>query len=354
MSKHLLLIGAMVTGGLLAVGGRAADDSAGGLFPDAVLAKGQGVEVRRSRLDDAFIAFRGNLAARGQGIQEDRRLVVEAQLLDRLVVAQLLVNKATAVDKLKAKPKADNALAENLKLAGSMESLLRRLKSLGMTAEQFTNRVMEQAIGEEVLAREVKSQITITDEQAQQLYETNSADFRQPELATASHILIYTRDLQTRLELPEDQKRAKREKAEKALARAKQGEAFDKLVLEFSEDLMAKENKGEYQFTRAKDDPRRAMAPEFEAAAFALRIGDLSNLVQTEYGYHIIKLLKISPARKQPLAEVSGKIKEYLLAQETEKRLPAYFAKIKKDAGVELLDEKLKEALAKSEAELKK
>src|SRR5258705_10396117 len=70
----------------------AADDFAIG----PVLAKGKGLEIRRSQLDDAFIAFRANLAARGQNIPEAKREAAEAQLLDRMIVTQLLVNKATA------------------------------------------------------------------------------------------------------------------------------------------------------------------------------------------------------------------------------------------------------------------
>src|SRR5436190_6196688 len=80
----------------------AADDFAIG----PVIAKGKGVEIRRSQLDDAFIAFRANLAARGQSMAENRREGAEAQLLDRMIVTQLLVNKATAADRERAKTNA--------------------------------------------------------------------------------------------------------------------------------------------------------------------------------------------------------------------------------------------------------
>jgi len=76
------------------------------LFNDVVVARGQNVEVRRGQLDDAFIAFKANLAARGQNIAEERRLGAEAQLLDRLIISQILVQKATAADKAKATEKA--------------------------------------------------------------------------------------------------------------------------------------------------------------------------------------------------------------------------------------------------------
>src|SRR5688572_17973282 len=80
----------------------AADDFGVG----SVLAKGKGVEIRRSQLDDAFIAFRANLAARGQNVPEARREAAEAQLLERMIVTQLLVAKATNADKENAKTNA--------------------------------------------------------------------------------------------------------------------------------------------------------------------------------------------------------------------------------------------------------
>lgn len=317
---------------------------AAGLFDD-VIARGEGIEVRRGQLDDAFVAYKANLAARGQNIPEDKRLLAEAQLLDRLIVAKLLVQKASPADKAKAREKAENFIAESMKAASSEEAFLRQLRSLSMTAEQFTNRIVEQAIAEELLLREVKSKITITPEQIKHFYETNEAAFRTPEMARASHILIATRDLDTRRELSPDQKKAKRERAEQVLERARKGEDFEKLAELYSEDPGVKENKGEYKFTRAKDDPRRAMMPEFEAAAFALKPGEISGLVTTEYGYHIIKLHEMLPPRKAPLTEVTDKIREHLLNQETERRLPDYFAKLKEEARVKILDEKLAEAM---------
>jgi peptidyl-prolyl cis-trans isomerase C len=350
MQFHPVLVAAFAAACLCVSRAPGADS----LFADVVLAKGQGVEVRRSQLEEAFVTFKANLAARGQNLPEDRRLQTEAQLLDRLVVSQLLANKATAADKAKAREKAAKFLEDSRKSAGTDEAYVRQLKVMGISPQQFTNRVTEQAIAEELLAREIRSKIIIPPEAVQKFYETNDAAFRQPELARASHITLYTRDPQTRLELSDEQKKAKRDKAEKALARARKGEDFAKLVEEYSEDPMAKENKGEYKFSRAKDDPRRAMVPEFEAAAFALKPGEISGVIKTEYGFHIIKMHEITPARKAPLAEVSEKIRDFLTNQEAERQLPEYFAKLKSEAKVEILDERLKEETARLNKEMAK
>ena len=96
------------------------------------------------------------------------------------------------------------------------------------------------------------------------------------------------------------------------------------------------------------------LLPEFERAAFALRPGAISPLVITEYGFHIIKLQELTPARKVPLTEAGDKIRDFLMTQEAEQRLPEYAGKLKKEAAVEILDQKLAEALTQLQKEANK
>lgn len=316
-----------------------------------VLAKGGGVEIRRSELDDAFIAYRANLAARGSNIPETRREAAEAQLLDRILVTRLLVTQATATDKANAQTNITKFLEDTRKMASTEEDFARHLRSLGMTRAQFTNRVVEQAISEAVISREVKDKLVVPDADLQKFWDTNDAAFRQPELARATHILFATKDLATGQELSAEDKLKKKARAEGVLDRARKNEDFTMLATTFSEDPATKETKGEYKFARAKDDPRRAMVPEFEKAAFGLATNQVSDLVTTDYGYHIIKLHEIIPARKVPFAEAKERIKDFLTQQALDKELPKFFAKVKQDNKVEILDEKLKAALEKADRE---
>ena len=304
------------------------------LFADNVVAKGKGVEVKRGQLDEALVSIKSTAVARGQAIPPEETTRVEQQVLDRMIQIQLLVAMASDADKVKGQETSAKRF-ENIKTrAVTDEALNRQLKSVGMSQEELRSRMLEEATAETVLERQLK--ITVTDDEVKKFYDDNPARFEQPEMVRASHILLNTRDTVTGVELPEDKKEAKRKLMEDILKRARAGEDFAKLAKEFSEDSFSKDKGGEYTF------PRGQMAPEFEAAAFSLNTNQISDIVTTQFGYHIIKLSEKIPAKKMELAKVAPDLKEGLKQQAIQKQLPDYMEKLKKDAGVEILDERLK------------
>ena len=346
------------------------------LFDDDVIVRGRGVEVRRSQLDNAYLSFKANLAARQQTVPESERLMREAQLLDRLITTQLLVNRVTDADRKLARELAEKFMADARKMAPNEEAFNRQLKAMSITPEQFNQRVMEQAIAEAVLEREIKSTLTVADADVDEFYQTgadvlvralqadleklskdaassvkqvaglkeqidavrqaNLARFEQPEKLRVIHLLLATRAKDSDEELPDEQKRTKRQTAEKLRARALGGEDFAKLVQEFSEDRGLKETKGEYTFSAADN-----FVPEFKAAAFSLEVGRVSDIVTTVFGYHLIKVLERIPKKKSPKDDKLTKdLRDFLLAQEMQKRMPAFFEKLKQEAGIEILDAK--------------
>jgi peptidyl-prolyl cis-trans isomerase C len=304
------------------------------LFENQVVAKGKGVEVKRSRLDEEMVAIRGSAEARGQMIPPEQMVVLEQQILDRIIQIQLLSSKATAEDKTKAKENCDKRFETIKTRAGTDEVLDRQLKSVGMTREVLKTKMLEESVAEAVIERELK--INITDDQVKKFYDENPAKFEQAEMVRASHILLMTKDQTTGEDLPADKKEAKKKQAEDLLKRARGGEDFAKLAKEFSEDPGSKDKGGEYTF------PRGQMVPEFEASAFSLKTNEVSDIVTTQFGYHIIKLSEKMPAKKVELAKASSDIKDYLKQQAAQKEMPAYMERIKKEAGVQILDEKLK------------
>ncbi len=307
------------------------------LFPDTVVAKGKGFEIKRSQLDDALTGLKSAAAARGQVIPPEQVAMLEPQLLDRIIQIRILVGQATDADKTVAKEASAKRLEAIANRAGTQEALNRQLKAMGTSQEELRTRMIEESTAEAVLERELK--ISTTEAQAKKFYDDNPAKFEQPEMVRASHILLSTRDKTTNQELSAEQKAAKRKQAEDILKRARAGEDFAALAKQYSEDPGSKDKGGEYTF------PRGQMVPEFEAAAFSLKTNEVSDIVTTQFGYHIIKLSEKIPAKKVEYAKVHSDIQDYLKQQEMQNRqqeVKNFLEKLKKTSGVEILDPDLK------------
>lgn len=305
------------------------------LFADTVVAKGKGMEVKRSQLDEAMINIRSSAAAHGQNLPPDQVSMIEQQVLQRLIQVQLLMARATEADKAAGQQAATvryDAVRTN---AASPEMFTRQLKAIGTTPEELHRKMVDESTAEAVLERELK--ISVSEPDVKKFYDDNPSKFEQPEMVRASHILLKTRDDSG--ELSEDKKAAKHKQAEDLLKRARAGEDFAKLAQEFSEDPGSKDKGGEYTF------PRGQMVPEFEAAAFSMKTNEVSDIVTTQFGYHIIKLSEKIPAHKVEFAKVDSNIKEYLKQQQIKERqteVQGFLDKLQKDADVAILDDNLK------------
>ena len=309
------------------------------LLSDPVIAKGKGVEIKRSQLDAALIGVKAGLNARGQVVTPDQLVMLERQVLNDIIGLQVLLSKATDADKVKGKEmfqKGIERLKKDNKLTDEEfdQKLATSLRIQGITRAEWDKQRLDQANAGAVLERELK--ITVSDDEVKKYYDENPGKFEQPEMVRASHILIGTRDQATNTELTEEQKKAKLKLADDIRKRVLAGEDFAKLAKEYSDDPGSKDNGGEYTF------PRGQMVPEFEAAAFSLGTNQVSDIVTTQFGYHIIKLSEKMPAKKVELANVSDDLKEGLKTQELQKELPAYLEKAQKEANIQILDEKLK------------
>jgi peptidyl-prolyl cis-trans isomerase C len=312
----------------------AAPDKAADIFPDPVVATGNGFQIKRSQVDDAFVNYNAGVEAKGGSIPDEQRDEVRSKLLDRLIISKILTQRATADDKANVKKAVDENIEEARKSAPSPEAFDAKIKASGLTLDQIRDRECEELLPQRVLQRETTNGITISDVTAKKFYDDNPDKFEVPEEVRVSHILISTLDPLTQRPLSPDEKKAKEKLAGEIRARVMAGEDFAKLVKQYSDDPGSKDKGGEYKF------PRGQMVPEFEAAAFSLKTNQVSDLVETQFGYHIIKLLEKFPAKNEQFSEVKDKIKDYLVAKEAEKTLPTYLKKIKTEANVALIDQK--------------
>lgn len=156
-------------------------------------------------------------------------------------------------------------------------------------------------------SQSLKESLTIDDESIQKHYETYKDKYRVPKEVQARHILIKINPQEDEA-TKEATKDAAKKKAEDLLKRIKEGEDFAKLAKEFSEDAGSAVKGGDLGYFG-----KGRMTPNFEQAAFDMGMGDVSAVVETPFGYHIIKVEDIKAARTKPLEEVKQQILTQLL-----------------------------------------
>lgn len=347
------------------------------LFDNPVIARGKGFEIRRAELDDHLTALKGTLATQGQAIPREEEPALRARLLDRLILTRILVQRATDEDKARARELADKFIADTKKKAPSEESYRRQLLATGLKPEVFEARALEQAIVEKVVERELKSRVTVSDEDVRAFYEngedvhtrelaatvrkleqagnqdtvfyrdgTNRLAFlrqsnlnrlMRPEQVSADLILLYTLDPVTRLPLAEEALKAKFARATNTVARLRAGEDFEKVAREVSEDPDVVNTGGHYQATAATP-----MAPELKEALFKLPPNQISDPIVTPLGYYIARVRERKPAVKLPFEDVRDDIRDLLVAQTVEKLLPAHAEQLRREYEVVIEDPSLK------------
>lgn len=157
----------------------------------------------------------------------------------------------------------------------------------------------------------LKQQITVTPEQAKAWYEKNLTRYKQDEERRASHILITAES-----SAGDDVKAKAKAKAEDILKQVKANPGdFAKLAKQHSQDPGSAEKGGDLGFFG-----RGMMVKPFEDAAFALKEGEASDIVQSDFGFHIIRLTGIKPMKQKPFEEVRGEIEAELKQQEVQRK----------------------------------
>lgn len=303
------------------------------LFEDQIVAKGKGLEIRESHLEEAFLGHKAAASALGQPVPNAMDDRVKAQILEKMIATRLILTRANASDREEGKLTAEKMITDGKEKAGSEASYRRRLLAVGSSPEKHEAELLEQAIVQAVIDRELRKKEIVTDADVRKYYEEHADAYREPEKARVQHILFATRKIPSGDPLPQPERVAKKAAAQEAVVRARTGADFGKLVAELSDDPESKSKAGELTFAKGQG----IVPPQFEAAAFSLQPGKVSDPVLTVFGYHVIKLLEIIPAGQVPFEKVQDRIRAGLQRETVQKKLPEFVAQLKKDAAVEVL-----------------
>jgi peptidyl-prolyl cis-trans isomerase C len=190
--------------------------------------------------------------------------------------------------------------------------------------------VIDNYLAQEYLAKVITAGITVPEEDLKKYYQEHEKDFQQPEQVTVRHILIAS----LKDDRPEARERA-RARAEDIVLRLKKGEDFVKLASEFSDDQNSSQKGGELGTIA----PGKTNSDEFEKAAFALTTGQISDIVSTSYGFHIIKQDGRKEKRTAPFSEVRDFILNTMKSELEQKKGQEFVELAAKDAGLEVFGE---------------
>ena len=322
----MLMLVAAVFGAVWCQGDELSD-----LFPksDKVVAEGVGVKITRVELDSEVKFSMMNAAAEEIPINVDQN-TLEEQQLHELVFSRLMGVRATRSDRSLAYTRAKGAYNDQLASYTSAKTFNLRVAAMGISTNTYRKRLYDEALTRAVMERELTSTIRITDGQCQKFYEDNKANWTQPEQVRVQHVLLATMNPATGLELSEADRARKRLLAEQVRNMALQRKKFTDLVLNYSEDPGTRRTGGEYTFERG------VMAPEFERVSFAMQANQISRVVETQYGFHVIRMVQRIPQKVKPFSELQKDIRKFLAEQEASARLPTYYKKLREGAGVKM------------------
>jgi len=213
----------------------------------------------------------------------------------------------------------------------TVEQLQNALTAQGFDFQTWKDYNLRSMKYDKLVQEKVIGAINVTDAEVKKYYDENGKEFLLPERVRASHILISTRPLDPNTD-PNQLKVQAKQKAEELLKKAKGGADFAALAKENSEDPGSKAQGGDLGLF-----PRGQMVKPFEDAAFGLQIGEISNLIETQFGYHIIKVTEKKQAGIPELSEVQTNLTEFLKNQKVDAELQKVVEGLRAASKIELL-----------------
>ena len=254
--------------------------------------------------------------------------------------------KKSDVDRMLAyyPPETQSRLREN---PAEMETLVKRMLEIKIVADVAKKEKFDQQmqikkqlayVGDDFLSREylakvVMKNVTVSEADLKEFYTQNKQKLGVPEQVRARHILFRVEP-----DASEDEKKQAKARAEAILKRVKAGEDFEELAGAYSDDQTSKKKGGDLGYF----SPGR-MVPEFEGAAFYTDPGETTDIVETKYGYHIIKVVDHKEARQRSFEEMKDYIKEKLHQQLVMFKVQKFIRQAAANAGMQVYSDRILE-----------
>ena len=288
--------------------------------------KGAVARVNGSDIDAVELRRAKKVLLRGRTVPAEQQAALDKQAVEQLVSAELLY-QASAKQEIKDLDKQiDAKLAQGKARFKDEQEFKNAIKDLEMEEKDLREYTRRDLLISNFVDKTFVSKTVVPETEMRAFYDNNPEKFKRDETVKASHILIGVDGKATA-----EEKKTAREKAEKLKKELTGGADFASLAKGNSTCPSSLQG-GDLGFFG-----KGQMVPPFEKAAFGLKPGETSDVVETQFGYHIIKLTEKKPAATIEYKDAKAKIEEYLKGQKVNETIQKYLEDTKKTAKIEML-----------------
>lgn len=255
---------------------------------------------------------------------------IRQQILDQMIVGRLLEKKVKEFDIVVTEEEVINQIKELLSAQRpplSLEEFTKKTAESGQSFEEVKQQVRKGMTYQKIVESQWAGKINITEEDAKKHYDENPTQFEVQEQVRASHILIKPDTTDSDAD-PNQAKAKAREKTEDLLRQIKDGADFAELARANSTCPSAAQGGDLDFFTKGR------MVPPFEKAAFALEVGKVSDIVETQFGYHIIKVTDRKDAGTTSFEQARDNIIKQLTQKKQAEFANKYIESLKAEASI--------------------
>ena len=264
------------------------------------------------------------VSRQGQKVSDDQMATLKNDILNSLIEREVLYQQSQKVGIQVTDQKVDDQLAGIKKRFPNETEYKNALSKMNLSEDEVKAQIKRGLSIRELIDQQITSKVVITDEESKAYYDKNPQMFKQQEQIKASHILIKV-DAKA-----DDAKKAEaRKKIEEVQQKLKDGGDFAALAKKYSEGPSSAKG-GDLGYFR-----RGQMVKPFEEAALALKPNEVSDIVETRFGYHLIIVYDNKPEQTLAYADVKDKIIQRMKQEKIEKEAVQYVDKLKKAAKLE-------------------
>ena len=307
----------------------------------AVVAKVNGVSLNSNQLETEYITSRMRTEQQGEKISASQETLIARTLLKAEIMKELIAQKARSLNIEITADKIDSEIQGIEDKFPSHTTFITTLAFQRMNMKALRKKIERTLLEDALIRLIIAPNVKLRDGSAKDFYNKNREKFSKPLLYRTRHILIATISAPKNLEDDSNRKKGLRMaqiinneaklQAEKVFRKIKSGGDFIQLAKEFSEDEASKQDGG-----MLGDLHPDSTLPEISAVMVKLNEEEISNIFQSPFGYHILKLDEIIPSTLIPFEEVQSDILNILMKRQTQSLFKKYLIDLENNAKIEI------------------